>query len=177
MYGKMTLEELREYFKKDHEAFRILQEKALSKRDREISDELDQVKREHYMSKINEVDQEKDMEEIMKLMETKKENEFRAKIEKEKIEAELKALERTKLGYMEQEKKRELQRLAREREDLQKREDDLMNQIEDLSSKKQEHQEYEESKNSYREPNQADILKKREMDLAKERAVKIAEIK
>jgi len=171
----MTLEELREYFKHDQEAFKALQNKAIQKREGEIDEEVKELKREHQMSKLYDTGQDEEMEKLMKVMEGRKENELKARIEKERIEAELKILERSKLGYLEAEKKRELQRLAAERESIRKREESLMKEINDLATNMTPNQ--KETTKAIKAPTPADILKKRELDITKKRAVKIAELR
>lgn len=172
----MTLEELREYFKHDHEAFKALQNKAIQKRGMHVDDEVERLRREHQMSRIHDSGQDQEMEKLMKVIEGQKENELKAKIEREKIEAELKILERSKLGYMEAEKKRELQRLAIEREKLQKKEENLAKEINDLATKMTDKPANRGDKET-KQLTPADILKKRELEITKERAVKIAELK
>jgi hypothetical protein len=171
----MTLEELREYLEHDQAVFRVLQNKAIQTRGMEVDEEVEKLKKEHQMSRVYNKEQDEEMEKLMKVVEGKKENELKAKIEKERIEAELKVLERSKLGYLEAEKKRELQRLAAERSNIQKREESLIKEINDLSTKMTPNQKVNVKATKALTP--ADILKKRELDITKERAVKIAELR
>lgn len=65
-------------------------------------------------------------------MELKKEKEIRARVEKDEIRRALMDLEKAKLNTIEQEKKRELERLINEREQLRLKENELMKDIEHL---------------------------------------------
>jgi len=179
----MTLEELREYFQNDQQSFKELQEKAARRRDQEVESEVDMLKKERQILKLQKVKDDQELAELMQVLDTKKEKELRAKIEKDKIAAELQILDRNKLGFMEEEKKRELNRLAAEREAIRKKEEDIMNEISNLSTKVKEKEaqlardKEELLKNKNQDIIKRDELRKKEADYAKERAIQIAEIK
>lgn len=65
-------------------------------------------------------------------LESKKEKEIRARVEKDQIRRALMDLEKAKLTTIEQEKKRELERLIAEREALRAKENDLLHDIESM---------------------------------------------
>ena len=65
-------------------------------------------------------------------LEKKKELELKARIEKDQIRRELVDLEKNKLGILDQEKRRELEKLVNEREMLKFKEKELIADIENL---------------------------------------------
>ncbi len=179
----MTLDELREYFKNDQEAFRTLQERAAQRRDAAVDEEVETLKKERQLLKLQKAGDDQELTELMTVLDTRKEKELRAKIEREKIAGELQAIDRTKLSYVEEDKKRELERLAAEREAIHKKEEDIMNEIGGLHAKIKEREEgFKAEKSGLKQTKGKDQqlkedLRKRETEYAKERGLKIAELK
>eukprot|EP00826_Nyctotherus_ovalis_P045286 TRINITY_DN4992_c0_g1_i7.p2 TRINITY_DN4992_c0_g1~~TRINITY_DN4992_c0_g1_i7.p2 ORF type:complete len:171 (-),score=74.17 TRINITY_DN4992_c0_g1_i7:879-1391(-) len=166
----MTLEELREYLQGDSRTLRELQERAKSRR-AEGDPELEEIRRERQLLKLQ---NEKDMEELMKVLAAKRHRELRSRVEKEKIAAGLQALDKDEFSDIAKEKKMELERLEAEREGIRRREESLMSDIQKLSQRVNPTppKKSTESVISHQE-----LIKRRELEFAKEKAVEIAEIK
>ena len=75
------------------------------------------------------------MLDLVKEFEGRKDRELRARIEKEEIQKALKEIERTKISALEQDKRRELERLAADREGLRLKEEEVMDEIKNLEHK------------------------------------------
>lgn len=75
------------------------------------------------------------MHDLMKELETKKDRELRARIEREEINKALKDIERTKTSALERDKRRELERIAAERESLRLKEEEVLDEITSLEGK------------------------------------------
>jgi hypothetical protein len=75
------------------------------------------------------------MHDLIKELETKKDRELRAKIEKEEIQKALKEIEKTKTSALERDKRKELEKLAAEREHLRLREEEIIDEIKGLENK------------------------------------------
>lgn len=75
------------------------------------------------------------MHDLMKELETKKDREIRARIEREEINKALKDIDRAKTSALERDKRRELERLAAERESLRLKEEEVLDEINQLEGK------------------------------------------
>lgn len=180
----MTLEELRQYFQNDQQAFNALQEKAIKRDEEAMKSEIDNLQKEKQLERLQHNKNDQELTELMKVLESQKEKELRAKIEREKIMAELQGIDRNKLTYIEEDKKNELKRLAQERENLKQREDAIMNEIGNLQTKIKQREdnlfkEKEELalKGKSKELELKEEIRKKEIEYAKERGETVAEIK
>lgn len=99
-----------------------------------MEDELKKIKEDRQKIKLKRDDDSSAFQEILHELEIKKEKEIRARVEKDEIRRALMDLEKAKLTTIEQEKKRELEKLINEREQLRLRENDLIKDIESLES-------------------------------------------
>ena len=123
------------------------------------------------------------MLDLVKELEGRKDRELRARIEKEEISKALKEIERTKISALEQDKRRELERLAADREGLRLKEEEVMDEIKNL-----EHKLYEQERmqRERRDPTGDQIAKsqyygnemrKKEIEIAKQRGEDLAQLK
>jgi hypothetical protein len=74
-------------------------------------------------------DDQKDVMSLLQELESKKEKELRAQIEKEEIAREIKRVDHTQLGVLATQKRQELQKLAQEREAVRLREQSYIDEI------------------------------------------------
>ena len=123
------------------------------------------------------------MLDLVKELEGRKDRELRARIEKEEIQKALKEIERTKISALEQDKRRELERLAADREGLRLKEEEVMDEIKNL-----EHKLYEQERmqRERRDPTTEKInksqyygneMRKKEIEVAKQRGEDLAQLK
>ena len=73
--------------------------------------------------------QDQEMYSLLRELEQRKEKELRAQIEKEEILRNIKDMDQKQLGFLEREKKRELEKLAAEREALRVREQQMLDEV------------------------------------------------
>ena len=120
---KMNLDDLRNYFHSENDTFDELSKQALRAKERNLIDEVDEFKREKNELRLARLEQDRQLEDLMKELEMKRDREMRARIEKNQIQAALQEVEKNKITAMERDKRRELERLAAEREALRLKED------------------------------------------------------
>jgi len=120
---KMNLDDLRNYFHSENETFDELSKQALRTKERNLIEEVDEFKREKNELRLARLEQDRQLEDLMKELEMKRDREMRARIEKNQIQAALQEVEKNKITAMERDKRRELERLAAEREALRLKED------------------------------------------------------
>lgn len=89
----------------------------------------EQLKMDRAIQRQLKADDEKDVLSLLQELETKKEKELRAHIEKEEIYREIKNTDDQQLGYLATQKKQELTKLAQEREAVRVREQSYMDEI------------------------------------------------
>ena len=94
-----------------------------------MDEELNKLRDDRMKIRLKKDDDQKAFEELLHDLEQKKEKEIRARVEKEQIRRALMDLEKAKLTTIEQDKKRELERLIAEREALRAKENDLLDDI------------------------------------------------
>lgn len=104
-------------------------------KEKELIDELHDIKKERNFIRQTRMEQDQAMHDLIKELETKKDRELRAKIEKEEIQKALKEIERTKTSALERDKRRELEKLAAERENLRLKEEEVIDEIKNLENK------------------------------------------
>jgi len=166
----MTLEELRTYLQGNSEDLKELQAK-IEKKKVASDPEIEEIRKERQILKLQ---NEKGMEDLMKVLATRHDKELRNKIEKDKIAAELKALDNDKFSGIEKEKREELERLEAERVAIRKKEESLMNEIQALSLKAQPESLKKDKKESM---THQELIRRRELDFAKEKAETIAKLR
>ena len=120
------------------------------------------------------------MHDLMKELETKKDRELRARIEREEINKALKDIERTKTSALERDKRRELERIAAERESLRLKEEEVLDEITSLEGKMFEQERRLREEKDLKQ-NQVDnskyyqeVSRKKEIDFARERGEHLA---
>ena len=140
----------------------------------EYDPELDRIRKERQMLKLQ---NEKNMEDLMRAFASKNDQEMRNKITKDKIASEISKLEHEKLSRIELTKKEELERLEADRETIRRREQGLMNEIKELSKRVKEDTVPKDRLINDSNLSYSDIMKKRELEFAKEKASKIGQLR
>jgi DNA repair exonuclease SbcCD ATPase subunit len=131
----MNLDDLRNYFHSDNETFEELSKQALRAKERELKDEVEEFKREKNELRLARLEQDRQLEDLMKELEMRRDREMRARIEKNQIQHALQEVQKNKITAQERDKRRELERLAAEREALALKEEQVIQDIRDLEAK------------------------------------------
>ena len=114
----MSLQDIKGHMEADRVWFDDIQKEALRKKEWELADELQVMKKEKdalYHKKQND---EQVMLDLVNELKNRKDRELRAWIEQEEIQKQLKLIERDKISALERDKRRELEKLAAEWENL-----------------------------------------------------------
>ena len=148
-------------------------------------DEVEEFKREKNELRLARLEQDRQLEDLMKELEMKRDREMRARIEKNQIQSALQEVEKNKITAQERDKRRELERLAAEREALRLKEEQVINDIRDLEDKMAEKEAQIAADKERMIDKLADInsqrgqglnQRRKEMQLAKERGEIIAQL-
>ena len=179
----MNLDDLRNYFHSDNETFEELSKQALRAKERELKDEVEEFKREKNELRLARLEQDRQLEDLMKELEMRRDREMRARIEKNQIKHALQEVQKNKITAQERDKRRELERLAAEREALALKEEQVIQDIRDLEAKMAHKEEQIRLDKQRMIDKLTDInnphkntQRYREMQLAKERGEMIANI-
>jgi hypothetical protein len=181
--GALSLLDLRHRVRDSETEFEKAKKQYVSQREAEVVSELERFRQERQAVRELRNKEEAELMDLVKDLEQKKERELQARIEKEQIGKALRELEKTKLSTLEQEKKRELNKLANERETLRLKEEEIMREAENLrkiiedqeAAWREERDETLKRGAAAAQPKNAN--EKMQRDLARDRGEKVAEIK
>lgn len=138
--GKMTLQDMKGHFEAEKTRFDDIQRTALRKKEGEMADEIQQMKKEKEMLRHKRDNDEKVMLDLVNELKGRKDRQLRAQIEQNEIQKQLKTIERDKISALERDKRRELEKLAADRENLRLQEEDVMDNIKSLEQKMYKHE-------------------------------------
>ena len=127
--GKMSLDGIRVQFRENEMEMDRLRKQITMRREGEKAEELRRLKIKQQKLRARKNQEETEIRDLMKKLEKRKEGELRARLERERVKRELQEIDQSRLGMLEQERKRELAGLAKEREALAAREEELTKEI------------------------------------------------
>ena len=127
--GKMSLDGIRVQFRENEMEMDRLRKQITMRRESEKAEELRRLKIKQQKLRARKNQEETEIRDLMKKLEKRKEGELRARLERERVKRELQEIDQSRLGMLEQERKRELAGLAKEREALAAREEELTKEI------------------------------------------------
>ncbi|GBG32008.1 Coiled-coil domain-containing protein 17 [Hondaea fermentalgiana] len=140
--GGLNLTQLREQLtaaaadrKADVSATDSLLDLVKQKREREKLEELRQVKIRHQELRARKRQESTVISKVMMELEKRKQQELELRLQKERIQQGLERVDRTHLGQLEAEKRKELESLTKERQSLQDKEEAILRQVEELEQK------------------------------------------
>lgn len=128
-----------------------------------------------HLLRLQEEDTDEQVIELLKELERAKEKDLRAEIDKEEIKQTLKEMDQTALTHADRQKRRELEKLSSERENLRIREQQMIDDIKRMEEEMVEREKrFRKEADDARKGNSDDVfavneIKKKELDLAKER--------
>lgn len=127
--GQANLDNVKSYLRSNEDEFKKLEQISQRKREEEMEREIYALKEDRQKIRLNKLQNDGQLEDLIHDLELRKEKELRGRIEKDQIRRALVDLEKTKLNTLEQEKKKELMKLSNERETLRLKEEELMEDI------------------------------------------------
>jgi len=131
--GSLTLEGLRRSLGGGESE--SLLELVKEKREREKVEELREVKIRHQQARARKHKEAMEIQKVMLELERRKRQELELRLQKERIQQGLERIDRSHLGKLEAEKKRELEKLTKERQSLQDKEEAVLRQVGELEQK------------------------------------------
>lgn len=156
-------------------------------RQREKAEEVRALRVKQQKARMQKRQEEDEIQELMKEVESRRENELRSRIEREAIKKEIRDLDSKGLEYLEEERKRELKKLAKEKEVLLAKEKETLKEIEMLEKHVMEQEmEFREQQKQMEASLQnkgentddrKEIVRQRHMQMSKERGEQAAKLK
>lgn len=134
--GGKTIQSLRDTFqKKGGDGLEEMHRIVMQQRASEKAEELRKLKIRQQKIRAQRNQDEREIRDLMRDLEKRKEVELRARMEREVVKRELRNLDAVQLKSIESERKQEIAQLARERENLKAREDELMLEVAKLEDR------------------------------------------
>ena len=133
--GGKTIASLRDSFQKGGEGLEEMHRLVMQQRASEKAEELRKLKIRQQKIRAQRNQDEREIRDLMRDLEKRKEVELRARMEREVVKRELRNLDAVQLKSIESERKQEIAQLAREREQLKMREDELMSEVAKLENR------------------------------------------
>jgi len=133
--GGKTIESLRETFAKNGNGLEEMHRLVMQQRASEKAEELRKLKIRQQKIRAQRNQDEREIRDLMRDLEKRKEVELRARMEREVVKRELRNLDAVQLKSIESERKQEIAQLARESEQLKMREDELMSEVAKLEDR------------------------------------------
>ncbi len=133
--GTITLGDLRKELHKDEEQLQRLKRQLATKREKEKVEELRNLKVTQQKVRARQRAEDKEIHDLILELEKRKEKELRLRMKQEKIKAELQRIDQVRLGSLEQERKRELEALAKQKQAIEAKEATVMRDIEMLEKR------------------------------------------
>ena len=133
--GGKTISNLRETFAKNGDGLEEMHRLVMQQRAGEKAEELRKLKIRQQKIRAQRNQDEREIRDLMRDLEKRKEVELRARMEREVVKRELRNLDAVQLKSIESERKQEIAQLAREREQLKMREDELLAEVAKLEDR------------------------------------------
>jgi hypothetical protein len=131
-----SIQSLRDTFnKKGGEGLEEMHRIVMTQRAQEKAEELRKLKIRQQKIRAQRNQDEREIRDLMRDLEKRKEVELRARMEREVVKRELRNLDAVQLKSIESERKQEIAQLAREREQLKMREDELLAEVAKLEDR------------------------------------------
>ena len=134
--GVKSIQSLRDTFnRKGGEGLEEMHRIVMTQRAQEKAEELRKLKIRQQKIRAQRNQDEREIRDLMRDLEKRKEVELRARMEREVVKRELRNLDAVQLKSIESERKQEIAQLAREREQLKMREDELLAEVAKLEDR------------------------------------------
>ncbi len=180
--SRLSLGEVKDYFENKN---KILSNKNLyeeKKRGMDYKDDIQEMKNRKHLLRLQEEDNNEEVMTLLKELEKAKEKEIRADIDKEEIKKAIVDMDHSALSHADRQKRRELEKLSSERENLRIREQQMIDEVKKMEEEMvKKERKFREEADEARKVNNDDVfaineIKKKELEMAKERGDKVVKL-